>query len=170
MKKTIIFMSSLASLALLSACNTTGSVSGTLPENTGMEASSMSSDAGSVMPTGDEISSDSSSSAATIMENSSASAKADTSDARIIDMTVTDWSFAPNAITVKKGQKVTIRLKGIEGEHSFAIPELNINVAIEEGQTKDIVIPTDNTGTFTFRCMIPCGPGHKDMTGQLIIN
>ncbi len=63
-----------------------------------------------------------------------------------------------------------VRLKGVEGIHSFAIAELGINMRIEPGQTVDVEIPTDTAGTFAFMCRVPCGPGHKDMKGSLVIS
>jgi cytochrome c oxidase subunit 2 len=91
-------------------------------------------------------------------------------DVRVIEMEATDWAFSPSAISVKQGEKIVIRVKGVEGKHSIAIPDLDINVEINPGETKDIEIPTDKAGTFAFRCRIPCGPGHKDMTGTLVIS
>lgn len=84
-------------------------------------------------------------------------------------MTVEGWKFTPNVVTVKRGEQVTIRLTNIKGNHSFFSPELGIDVTVPEGETKDIVIPTSIAGTFEFHCGIPCGPGHPDMTGQVII-
>ena len=89
--------------------------------------------------------------------------------ARVINMTVENWKFTPNAITLKKGEKVTMHLTGVSGIHGFASKDLGINVSIQAGETKDVDIPTDTTGTFSFRCSIPCGPGHRDMTGMIVV-
>lgn len=110
-----------------------------------------------------------------MMDESSSSsvgddATAPSADARIIEMTVTDWEFSPNAITAKQGETVIVRITGDEGDHSFMSKDLGINVTISPGETKDIVIPTDTAGTFAFRCAIPCGDGHRDMTGTIQIN
>lgn len=93
----------------------------------------------------------------------------DESDARVMEMNVANWSFTPSAITAKKGEKLIVRLHGVEGKHSFALRDFNINVPIEPGETKDIEIPTDKAGTFEFRCLVPCGPGHREMKGTLVI-
>jgi len=109
------------------------------------------------------------------MDDASSSADAtvegtiDLTDARIIEMTADDWSFSPSSITAKQGEKIVIRLKGAEGVHSFAIADLGINVSINPGETKDIEIPTDKVGTLAFRCRIPCGEGHMDMKGEIIV-
>ena len=72
-------------------------------------------------------------------------------------------------ITAKKGEKVTLRLVGKTGSHSFAIPGLSINQPIAAGETIEITLPTDTAGTFAFSCRIPCGEGHKDMKGSIVI-
>jgi heme/copper-type cytochrome/quinol oxidase subunit 2 len=90
--------------------------------------------------------------------------------ARIVEITAADWQFSPNVINVKQGEKLVIHLKSTEGTHSFGSVALGLNVPVSAGETKDIVIPTDKAGTFDFRCMIPCGPGHRDMTGQIIVS
>jgi cytochrome c oxidase subunit 2 len=86
-----------------------------------------------------------------------------------ITIDASNFAFTPNAITVKRGENVTLVLKDVSGTHGFAVPDLNIDVAMQEGDTKTIVLPTSTVGTFPFHCSIPCGPGHRDMTGQIVI-
>lgn len=117
-----------------------------------------------------DLSGQETSAAASVDTSDDMSDAGDTSDARIIEMSVDEWSFAPATITAAKGEKIIVRLKGEEGAHSFAIPDLNINIPIAPGETKDVEIPTGTSGTFAYRCLIPCGPGHRDMVGQLIVS
>lgn len=150
-----IAISGMAGLLLLTACN--GSTSGTT------DGTSSASSARSVA------------SAATSSKPSSAAASAATSkvtdaNARVIAMTSTDWVFSPTSITAKKGEKIIVRLTNNDGIHSFGAMDLGINVRINPGETKDIEIPTDKAGTFSFRCLVPCGPGHKDMVGTIVIS
>jgi cytochrome c oxidase subunit 2 len=84
-------------------------------------------------------------------------------------MTVENWAFVPASVSVKKGERVVIRLTNTSGVHSFMSSDLGLNVAIQAGETKDIEIPTDETGTFSFRCGVPCGPGHMDMKGSIVV-
>ncbi len=91
------------------------------------------------------------------------------SEARVIEVSVKNWEFAPSVITVKKGEKVTLKLVGKEGIHGLAIPGLNINISAKAGETVTVNIPTDTAGEFSFFCSIPCGPGHESMTGKIII-
>ena len=89
--------------------------------------------------------------------------------ARTIEVAAENWSFSPSTIRVKKGEKVTVKLASAEGIHGFASPELNINQRVDAGQTINVTIPTDTPGTYEFFCSIPCGEGHKDMRGTIVI-
>jgi len=155
MRKTILLSTLLPGLVFLAACN--GADTTTVIDDDTSSSSSLSS-----------INAMESSSSVTESTDGSASS-VDASGVRIIEMTAADWNFSPNAITSKKGEKVIVRLTGSTGIHSFGIKDLNVNVKINPGEIMDIEIPTDTVGTFEFRCMVPCGPGHKEMTGTLVV-
>ncbi len=95
--------------------------------------------------------------------------EAATQKTRVIALKTSNFTFSPNAITVKKGEKITLRLTGMEGNHGFAIEALGINTSVPEGKTVDVPLPTDKAGTFGFRCSVLCGSGHTDMTGTITI-
>lgn len=175
MRKTAKILALSSLLVLVSACS--GARTGDVV-NDGSSSSSLE----RAMDASSSASSDSNSSVAA-MDSSSAPAagisasvsagvtvSAPSASARIIEMKASDWEFSPSAITAKKGEKLIVRVTGVEGQHSFAIADLGINVAVAPGEVKDIEIPTDKAGTFEFRCRIPCGPGHKDMMGSLVIS
>lgn len=88
---------------------------------------------------------------------------------RVIEITAEDWSFTPATITVKKGEKVQLSITGVTGEHGYAVPDLGINVGVHLGETVLIDLPTDTAGEFSVLCSVPCGSGHKDMTGMIVI-
>ena len=84
-------------------------------------------------------------------------------------MTAQNWSFSPAVITAKKGEMLEVELTGVSGTHGFSIPALGVNVPIAPGERKTVTIPTENAGTFELRCSIPCGEGHLDMKGTVVI-
>lgn len=88
---------------------------------------------------------------------------------RSITITSDNWSFSPAVIMVKKGERVNLSVKGVGGVHGYAVPGLGINETVMPDQTVLIEIPTDKAGSFDVLCSIPCGAGHKDMTGKIII-
>lgn len=153
MRKTLLLSSLLLTVLTLAAC--TGATTPTTDENT-MPTDTTTRD---VPPTPTDTTDD------TMTPPTSEN----TGEARIIEMTVEDWKFSNTAITAKKGENVVIRLTNTSGEHSFTSRDLGVDVAINAGETKDIPLPTENAGTFSFRCAIPCGPGHRDMVGQIVI-
>ena len=88
---------------------------------------------------------------------------------RVIQITAQNWSFTPSVIKARKGEVVQLSITGAGGLHGFSVPSLGINENLTPGQTITINLPTDRAGTFPLFCSIPCGSGHRDMTGQIII-
>lgn len=88
---------------------------------------------------------------------------------RVIPITAELWKFTPNVIQAQQGESATLQITGVSGTHSFSAPDLGISATVLQGQTVNVVIPTDKAGTFDFRCSIPCGVGHQDMKGQIVI-
>ena len=88
---------------------------------------------------------------------------------RMIMLHSSDWAFTPNLITVKQGEDITLHLMGIEGDHGIAIPGLGINQTMAQGEHSMVQIPTDTPGTYEFFCNVPCGVGHSDMRGTIVI-
>lgn len=79
------------------------------------------------------------------------------------------WKFEPSTITVKKGDKVRIIGESADVAHSIAIEEYNINLYLPPNEKKTVEFTADRTGTFVFRCRVPCGEGHKEMAGKLVV-
>ncbi len=103
------------------------------------------------------------------MQTSSAASVMAT-DKHVVSMEASNWAFTPNSVTFKKGEKAYISLKGVNGVHSFMSADLGLNVKVSPGETVVIEIPTDKAGTFSFRCGVPCGEGHRDMVGTVVIS
>jgi heme/copper-type cytochrome/quinol oxidase subunit 2 len=78
--------------------------------------------------------------------------------------------FLPETITVLKGDKVKLILNNTdEMDHGLAIDAYGINKVVKGHETITIEFVADKAGVFEFYCTIPCGPGHSQMTGQLIV-
>lgn len=84
-------------------------------------------------------------------------------------ITASQWAFSPNAITVKQGDTVRLRVNSIDVAHGLLIQGYNINKTINPGETVQIEFVADKKGTFTFLCSIQCGAGHPDMRGKLVV-
>ncbi len=85
------------------------------------------------------------------------------------EMVVKRFAFEPNVIRVNEGDTVIIHATASDVAHSILVPELNINERTPAGETVDIEFVADVKGEFDFRCGIPCGSGHLDMKGKIIV-
>ena len=84
-------------------------------------------------------------------------------------MTVKQFAYTPDTITVKQGDRVRITATSEDVQHGFAINEYKINATINPGQQTVIEFVADKKGTFTYYCSIFCGMGHRSMKGTLIV-
>ncbi len=88
---------------------------------------------------------------------------------RIIYLKARQFSFSPDTIRVKQGDRVKIIAESLDVTHGFAVPELNINSAIEPGRKTIIKFTADKKGKYGFVCSVYCGLGHSRMRGELIV-
>ena len=78
--------------------------------------------------------------------------------------------FDPGTIVVQKGDRVHLVLNNTdEMDHGFAIDAYGISQEVHSQSTITIDFVADKAGVFTFYCTFPCGPGHPQMIGQLIV-
>lgn len=80
------------------------------------------------------------------------------------------FEFLPNTIEVNKGDTIVLNLKSTDVAHGFYLPEFNVNKEIPAGQEVQVKFVADKSGTFNFKCNVPCGSGHMEMTGTLVVN
>lgn len=101
-------------------------------------------------------------------ESSSTDTTASASDstAGVVEVKVSakDWEFDQKEIHVKKGDKVRITLAG-DG-HGLSLPVYNVNLRANDSAE----FTADQAGQFEFRCSVPCGEGHMEMKGTLIVD
>ncbi len=76
----------------------------------------------------------------------------------------------PKKITVTEGDKVVIRLKSVDVEHVFSLEGYNIEKDVSPGKPVEIRFVANKVGIFNYHCGMECGPLHKAMIGQLIVN
>lgn len=90
-------------------------------------------------------------------------------------------AFVPNSLVVHQGDTVQITVINADAmDHGFYLEAFNVNVHLEPGtentttgEVTPWVTPTPitfvagQTGSFIFRCNVPCGDGHEYMLGTL---
>ncbi|HVR30022.1 MAG TPA: Sec-dependent nitrous-oxide reductase [Thermoanaerobaculia bacterium] len=81
--------------------------------------------------------------------------------------------YAPDIIPAKKGDRVIVHLTNIEqapdATHGFSIPEMNVMVSLDAGETVTVEFDADTPGSFSFYCTEFCSALHLEMQGWLIV-
>lgn len=79
------------------------------------------------------------------------------------------FSFSQKEIRVKKGDKVKIQFKNMEGFHDWVIDEFNARTKqLPAGQSEIIEFIADKTGTFEYYCSVGQHRANG-MVGKLIV-
>ena len=89
--------------------------------------------------------------------------------AREIAMTAKRFSFTPEMIKVKQGEKIRLKLTAEDFVQGFSILELGVDETIEPGKETVVEFMADRKGSFRYFCSIECGEGHLAMQGKLIV-
>jgi heme/copper-type cytochrome/quinol oxidase subunit 2 len=89
--------------------------------------------------------------------------------------------FVPGVIVVNQGDTVNVSMRNTDDmSHGFAIAAYDLNAAINPGQdqpngsitpftTSVQPFTASKAGVFRWFCTTPCGPGHFEMVGQLVV-
>ncbi|WP_257348325.1 cupredoxin domain-containing protein [Pseudalkalibacillus decolorationis] len=83
-----------------------------------------------------------------------------------LEVELDDFYFEPDEIKLKVNQPTTLILEN-EGDvqHTFTVRALNIDVVLEPGEKKEIVVKPNKTGTFELICRF-----HQEkMVGKVIV-
>lgn len=90
----------------------------------------------------------------------------------IVEITVRahENKWDPTLITVKAGDTVRIKLVNEDSyDHGFAVEAFGINKRMFAKQEDTIEFVASKKGDFVFYCSVPCGEGHFEQTGHLIV-
>ena len=79
------------------------------------------------------------------------------------------WEFDPAVITVKEGDSVKLDITSEDVTHGIVLSTFGIREVLKPGKTSTVEFVADTKGTFSFFCSIPCGSGHSQMKGTLIV-
>lgn len=91
-----------------------------------------------------------------------------------IQVTADFWRFTPEIIHVRYGQKVTLHLESMHGEHGFSIPAFGVSELLAPGRPVTVTFIANQQGTFQFHCNVFCGGTryphhHAFMKGVLVV-
>ena len=92
-------------------------------------------------------------------------------EVRVIDLVARApeaGGWAPEIITVNKGDTVRLRISGHDVVHGLAIGRLGVDVGpIIPGEVATVEFVADRVGRFTYYCNVWCSPYHYRMRGTL---
>jgi cytochrome c oxidase subunit II len=86
---------------------------------------------------------------------------------RTINISAHRFTYAPDEITLKKGEPVVLVLKSEDVPHGLRIRELNVEVKVGAHGTAQVQFTPDKTGDFVGQCFVFCGSGHGSMAFTL---
>ncbi len=163
----------LALLLVVAACSSQQSVSSAMPV---LEPGAESVPEMVVSPSGDSsvekpATTPTEASPASPESSSPSSENTASSSLREIAIEAYNFGWEPTEIRVKKGDRVKLLLSSREGTHGFGLRDFDIEVGpFAPGMSPEAVeFVADKTGSFEFRCNVPCGAGHRDMKGKFIV-
>ncbi|MCL4374794.1 cupredoxin domain-containing protein [Patescibacteria group bacterium] len=88
---------------------------------------------------------------------------------KTFNITGGNFYFAPNQITVNKGDKVTLIMTNAGGRHNIMIDEFNVtSEPVSTADTITVSFVADKAGTFVYYCSVP-GHRQKGMWGTLVV-
>jgi plastocyanin len=86
-----------------------------------------------------------------------------TGEGATFTITIADFAFDPNCLTASASQGITI-VNQDDADHTFTIPDTQIDVPIAAGETFNGEPRAVEPGTYDFLCTI-----HPTMTGQVTV-
>jgi len=95
--------------------------------------------------------------------------RARANDVPVIDITAKRFAFAPDKVTLKKGQTVRLRLHSEDVTHGFFLRPLKLDEEIPAGQTVEVSVTPQTAGTFTTICDHFCGANHGNMNMTIVV-
>ncbi len=99
-------------------------------------------------------------------------------------VTARSFAFDPAVITVKRGDRVTLRFASADVVHGFYLEGYDVDVTIHPGRRRvevarpaagelstvwEVSFIADTPGRFRYRCSTACGAMHRFMVGELLV-
>jgi cytochrome c oxidase subunit 2 len=92
-----------------------------------------------------------------------------TTDTRVVEIHAKRFAFTPNAVTLKHGERVTIRLIGDDRAHGLLVKPLGIDLDASPNEPDEITITAPQPGTYPAICDHYCGTGHGGMKMTFVV-
>ena len=96
-------------------------------------------------------------------ENQASDESIETTETKEFTIQAIRFGYSPDTISVTKGDKVRLNIDNTDVPHGIRIPELNL-----QGENS-LEFTANQVGQFDWYCLVPCGSGHMQMKGKLIV-
>jgi cytochrome c oxidase subunit II len=88
---------------------------------------------------------------------------------RVVEITARRFEFAQAEITLKRGERVTLRLRSLDVTHGFFQKALGIDATIEPGKATEVSLTPPTAGRYLTICDHFCGSGHGNMKMTIVV-
>jgi cytochrome c oxidase subunit II len=88
---------------------------------------------------------------------------------RVIDVVAKRFTFEPNEIALRVGERVVVAIRALDFAHGFNIPELGRRFDLMPGRVTRVELQPQQPGVIDFLCDNFCGDGHEEMHGRFVV-
>jgi cytochrome c oxidase subunit 2 len=90
---------------------------------------------------------------------------------RVIHMVAERFTFIPSVVKLRLGEVVELRIRSLDTNHGFLLPDAGVNVIVPKRGAGDarILFRAQRAGVFEFVCSKACGAGHTLMRGRIVV-
>jgi cytochrome c oxidase subunit 2 len=89
---------------------------------------------------------------------------------RVIELTARRFTYTPNEIALKVGERVVIAIRSIDFVHGMNLPDLHMRLDLVPGRIAKLELHPTTPGVIDFVCDNFCGDGHEEMHGRFVVS
>lgn len=86
-----------------------------------------------------------------------------------INLTASQYEFAPGRVEVNQGDTVTLTLRAEDVTHGLYVDGYGLETRVVPGVSEQITFTAEHAGKFKLRCSVTCGALHPFMIGELVV-
>jgi len=88
---------------------------------------------------------------------------------RVVEISAKKFEYAPNVVTLKKGQPVTLRVTALDRPHGLLVPAFHLDLDATPGTPAEATFTPAEAGKFDAICDHYCGSGHGNMKMSFVV-
>ena len=77
--------------------------------------------------------------------------------------------YTPSVVRVRKGDTVRLTLRAEDTQHGLGLFAYNLNAVAAPHAPATLEFTATEEGEYLFACTVPCGPGHSNTRGVLVV-